>query len=79
MFSLSHILRKSVAKKNLATPSYMGVILHIIEEFVGEKPQSGFIKHSVVYLKIADQGKKMKVFQEKPYCLKKIQQTLNEY
>ena len=79
MFSLSHILRKTVTKKNLATPSYMGVILHAIDQLIGEKPESGFIKHGVVYVKILDQGKKIKLFQEKPRFLKKIQETLDEY
>lgn len=57
----------------------MGVILHVIDQHIGEKPESGFIKHGVVYIKMVDQGKKIQLFQEKQSLVKKIQDTLSDY
>lgn len=57
----------------------MGIILHTIEEFIWQKPEHWFIKHGVVYVKLADHGKKMQLFQQKKEALENIQKVLTEY
>lgn len=79
MKSLSHFLRKSVSKKSIAVPAYLGILLHSIEEQVGQKPTWGFVKFGVLYIALQDHGKKIYIFQNKKSILDEMHKTLQGY
>ncbi len=57
----------------------MGIILHTLTAHLGETIDHGHMKHGVLYMRIADHGKKMQIFRDKKDIIALLHKTMGEY
>ncbi len=76
---LSHALRRAVWSKKLASIWYVGVVLHVLEEYVWCKPTGWYIRNSILFVTLGNHGHKMLIYHDKAKLLQKMNVTLKEY
>lgn len=78
MDHLGQFLRKATAHKKISTTAYVGIAVYHIEKFLDTSIDVSYVRHSVLYVRIADHGKKILLHQKKHDILATIHDVLKK-